>query len=458
MRRATLRPLRALPVGSFPWSGHELWTAWVCLVCLACVPDESVPVDELDRARRVSCGESRECSVSVYEAPARLSEHSATFLPNRGQMLIFGGSGAVSENCSAAAPAYTDAVWIYDEHCDAWTRLLGESPSARGRHSAASAREAVWMFGGRFRERDSTGPYVLHNDLWRFDAETQEWELINSEGDMPPPRAGGSMLADVEAGVLWLVGGDSATEGTQYAPLSDVWSFEIASRRWRSHPLRRSGPLSVLSGALLDASRRRIVLFGGAPRDAFQLDVSYSSDLDFFDLGPVGEPPDELLLVPLVAASSAGPSGRFASTFEHLQASDRYVVFGGHDDTEIGNRNDLWTFELQSSVWEPQALGDIFQNAPVGLCDFPADFVAVDMSQPERRSFHSFAWSESCQRGLLFGGKTDCGAVDDLWRFSPALMSNDAGGGWERLAAAEEGEVCVRTHPDDPLRCSELCN
>ena len=60
----------------------------------------------------------------------------------------------------------------------------------------------------------------------------------------------------------------------------------------------------------------------------------------------------------------------------------------------------------------------------------------------------SLVWSSACERVLLFGGKTDCGIVDDLWSYSD--------GGWQKLQRATEGEVCLRWR-DDPDRCTSLC-
>ena len=45
------------------------------------------------------------------------------------------------------------------------------------------------------------------------------------------------------------------------------------------------------------------------------------------------------------------PDGRFWGGLIHDLGSDRYVLFGGHDDGVLGNRNDLWAFDVVARTW-----------------------------------------------------------------------------------------------------------
>jgi hypothetical protein len=49
---------------------------------------------------------------------------------------------------------------------------------------------------------------------------------------------------------------------------------------------------------------------------------------------------------------------------------------------------------------------------------------------------------------LLFAGKTDCGASDDVWRW--------ADGDWKERLGAREGEACLRWR-EDPSECGDIC-
>jgi hypothetical protein len=128
---------------------------------------------------------------------------------------------------------------------------------------------------------------------------------------------------------------------------------------------------------------------------------------------------------------------------------DRLVMLGGHDNTNLGNRNDWWFFDLEAQTWARGGSGDTLNSMANDFCDFPPDFADVDLDVPERRHAHSMVWSKMCGRTLIFAGKTDCGATDDVW-----ALDDD---GFTQLERATEGEVCLRWR-DDPSDCSNLCN
>ncbi len=48
---------------------------------------------------------------------------------------------------------------------------------------------------------------------------------------------------------------------------------------------------------------------------------------------------------------------------------------------------------------------------------------------------------------IIFGGKTDCGIIDDVWTWS------FNGEGWVENSSASTGEICLRAFAD----CSTLC-
>ena len=52
------------------------------------------------------------------------------------------------------------------------------------------------------------------------------------------------------------------------------------------------------------------------------------------------------------------------------------------------------------------------------FCECPPDFVQVDINSPERRQYHMFEPIPDEHRAILFGGKGDCGYLDDTWSFS----------------------------------------
>ena len=149
----------------------------------------------------------------------------------------------------------------------------------------------------------------------------------------------------------------------------------------------------------------------------------------------------------LANGSTARMQGRFWAGLVHDTVHDHYVVFGGHDDQTLGNRNDLYLYDPTRDRWLREAEGDTFNKPANGPCDFPIDFVNVEAALPERRNAHSFVWSD-CGHAVLFGGKTDCGAINDVWRYD--------GQTWTEALPADEGEACLRFR-NNPDNCQNLC-
>jgi hypothetical protein len=70
------------------------------------------------------------------------------------------------------------------------------------------------------------------------------------------------------------------------------------------------------------------------------------------------------------------------------------------------------------------------------------------MASPERRQYHSFVEIEGEEHAILFGGKGDCGYLDDTWRLS--LVDHS----WAEIEPAGQGEACKRSGQEG---CTDLC-
>lgn len=388
-----------------------------------------------------SCDPTPErCDGLGDERPPRFSEHSAVYDQGRREMIVFGGTSTVPEACNFPSAEFSGETWIYDDVCNGWTQVEGEGPSPTGRHMASVGDDQVWLFGGRFRPAGQTGPYALYDDLFRFDLDTRTWSVVDVSGERPGPRVNGGLAWDSKRERLWLFGGNTSPDGAFYAPQADLWSFDPEDGQWQSHGSDGAPAPRLFHSVFYDAARDRLVVHGGADESAFSNEALYRRDLWALSL-------DDMRWS-LLDAGDSGPDGRFWGALVHDTGDDDYVLFGGHDDTALGNRNDTWRFDVEDGQWTRVAAGDTF-NAPArGFCDFPPDFTEVDEEQPERRNAHGFVWSETCGHGLIFGGKTDCGAIDDVW-----MLQGDR---WSERLEATEGEVCLRWR-DDPETCSDMC-
>ncbi|MEZ4224317.1 MAG: kelch repeat-containing protein [Polyangiaceae bacterium] len=392
-----------------------------------------------------SCDPSpQRCDPLGLDRPFRVSEHSAVYAQDRLEMIVFGGTNATPKQCEFPPPQYNGETWIFDDPCGKWTQVQGGGPSPRGRHNAAYGDGKVWLFGGRYRDSAAAGtaPYTLYDDLWAFDTSARTWSQVAVAG-APPPRVNAALVWDDKRHRLWLYGGNSATSGSTYTALGDLWSFDPMAGSWQQHAPAGELPAARLFHAgLYDAKRDRFVIYGGT--DKFQVSgtIQYMRDIWALDL-------ETVTWTRLTDGLATGPDGRFWAGLVHDTAADEYLLFGGHDDTTLGNRNDVWRFAPDGLAWTQVDLGDPLKTQPVDFCNFPPDFTEVKVALPERRSAHSMVYGTTCGRTLIFGGKTDCGAVDDVWGVKALTF--------EERSAATEGEVCHRWRPD-PGACSNLCN
>jgi len=363
--------------------------------------------------------------------PERRSEHVLALFGD--ELVIFGGTTAIPENCNFPAPVFSDETWRYDIRCGVFTRVEGEGPGPRARAMGAydPVGDRVLVFGGRTRTGTS-GPYTLMDDLWALDDEG--WTRIEASG--PGPRVAGAMGVD-DQGRVWIFGGDSSTSGAGYAPLGDTWSYDPAGPGWAQAVTATAPDPRLLVAATFDQNRGRLLVFGGT-NDI--LNPNYFADLWSLDTsGPTW--------TRLHDGSGTAPTGRFFPAMAWDEKGDGYWMMGGHDGTALGNRNDLWHFDAQAGQWSELGPGDGYNAPPLGFCDFPVDFADVDLQSPERRSSHGMAAGSGSL--WLFGGKSDCGALDDVWSFD---------GTWHERTPAAEGEVCLRFFADFPkYECQGLC-
>lgn len=379
------------------------------------------------------------CAEYGSDAPFRPGEHTAVHVPESAEMVVFGGSHALpTASCGAGPIDYSDETWIYSEGCDAWLRVDAPGPSRRSRHAAAYGDGVMWVFGGRARAQGSTdGDYDLFDELWGFDVRARRWQQSEPEGAIPSARYSAAMAWDSKRKRAWLFGGNNALDGTSLSLFNDLYSYEPEANRWRSTEVSGDVPSARQWHAMVyDDRRDRLVVFGGVDSSFANLTDTYAFDLEtreWEQLHPGG---------------GSAPSERFWSSLVYRQKQDDYLLFGGHDATNLGNRNDLYRFEPDDNSWGQLVEGDTWNKPGNAVCDFPPDFAIVHKELPERRHAAAMIWSSACDRVLLYGGKTDCGIVDDLWSYY--------GGEWAQIEKPTEGTVCYRWR-DDTDRCSSLC-
>ena len=105
----------------------------------------------------------------------------------------------------------------------------------------------------------------------------------------------------------------------------------------------------------------------------------------------------------------ARPSARIDSPLAYDTTSRRVFLFGGQDDT--GNRNDLWTYSIDSQTWSP---------------------ANSQGAAPPARFGHTMVFDSAARRLIVFGGQA-AGFFSDTWAYDIAK------GLWTQLSRSGEG-------------------
>ena len=375
--------------------------------------------------------------------PTGRGEHSNALDLCHGRIVLFGGNDYQPEECADFGPKrFQGDTWIYSLEHENWARLnVADGPSPRGRHRMVfdQSRKKIYLFGGRYREEANSGNYTLFNDFWAFDVNSDTWTQVATSGDVPSARINLGMLYDYVNDQVVLFGGSTAVSGLSFSPQSDTYLLDLDTMVWRR--LRgEAPPARLFHEMVLDSTNNQVFMFGGGDSQAWTgpfYSDAWMLDLETETWRQVWRRRDE------------GPGGRINVALVEDVTHQRLLLFGGHDDTSIGHRNDVWAFYPIEREWVELQPGDLGAGEGCSsFCSCPPAFVDVDANAPERRQYTTFQniWNED--RAILFGGKGDCGYLDDTWSFS---FTEDQ---WFEVDPAGQGEACMRTGQEG---CTDLC-
>jgi hypothetical protein len=360
------------------------------------------------------------------------------------QLWLYGGDPGFAQNCQSA-PQFDGETWHYDVLCSTWSKYPGASPPPRARHTAVwdSKRKRMVIFGGRYRA-GASGAYTVFNETWSFEPAALDgqglWTPLQPTGTLPPGLANAAAVYDAAGDRMLVFGGNTSISGLTFSPENRLWSLDFAANAWSEvTPTTATRPPARQFHAMaLDAQRGRLIVFSGGDANAFT--GPFLADLWVFDLAARSWSP--------LAASGTPPMARIRPSLVLDAARDRMLLFGGHDDGQLGERNDLSALALASPAWTTLKLGDTLNQPGNGFCDFPSNFTNADLSSPERREAMGLVQIDPSGSFVLFGGRSDCGVLADLWSFDPAA------GSWKNQIPAFAGTSCARS---GKLNCTTLC-
>ncbi len=407
----------------------------------ACGGDDAAQAKPGPDAGTDSASDAANC-IDTGQHPMPRTEAFSVFDAKRQRVVIFGGDLGVPVQCNPA-PKPTGELWLYDVACKSFSQASpsgGPGPRTRGLAVHDPEGDRLIVFGGRYREA-SSGPYTVYNEAWALDLETLAWQQIATTGTAPSGRSSVAGVYSPATKELVLFGGNASTSGLSFTPLDDVWALNLATGAWRE--IVATGPkppARLFHSAALDPATGRLYVYAGGGAGAFQ--GPFMTDLWSFDLATSTWAEES-------AGTAGAPLGRIHSSLTFDSKQNRLVVFGGHDDGAVGNNNDTWSFDPASKKWTELVPAETVKTPAPQFCLFPPDFTVPNLQAPDRRSAHAAVLDEASGRWLVYGGKTDCGNVDDVWSFD--LTTNQ----WQTEVPSTVGEACVRGK--NAGQCSTLC-
>jgi len=376
-----------------------------------------------------------DCSTRNYSVPSTRGELDGVWDEVEGRLILFGGDQGTPVDC-IPEPDFVGETWAFYTDCDNFEEfVLDEAPSMRSRHATAldATRRQMLVHGGRYREAES-GNYTLYDDLWAFDMETNTWLELDAP-DGPSARVTHGMV--VAGDMAYVYGGNTARSSTAYNPVGDLWELDLTTLTWTELEDDAEPGERIFQALAVNEAGTKLYVYGGGDENAFF--GPFFGDLWELDI-------ESLSWTELHDGNGDAPDGRIWADLMVDEDNNALFLWAGHDDGSLGNTNQVWSFDLNSLEWTEVAAGDLFANPANGFCDFPDDFTEPDLDAPERR--YSGAATLNEDGFIIFGGKTDCGQVNDVWTFDTDSML------WTERSSATAGEICARTFSDG---CESLC-
>jgi hypothetical protein len=224
----------------------------------------------------LATGQAWEQLAPLGTPPAPREGHTTIYDPVRDRMILFGGVGG--------GHAFNDVWGLSFSGAPTWTLLtpLGTPPNGRRGHSAIydPVRDRMLVFGGV----DASGYY---NDVWALSlAGTPTWARLAPTGAPPSQRYSQSAIHDPLRDRMVIFGGDPIN--------NDTWALSLGTSPPKWVQLLPANPPVVRYGhtAIYDPARDRMVIFGGkGPGVDYRNDVwalPLASATAWTDLAPTG--------------------------------------------------------------------------------------------------------------------------------------------------------------------------
>ncbi len=156
-----------------------------------------------------------------------------------------------------------DEVWAYSFATSTWAQL-SSGPSPRHDVPGATDGARAWVFGG-------AGAFLQSlDDLWELDFATDNWHQLPDDGTRPNARTSGALVYWNNA--LYVSGGHDATSVQR-----DSWRYDLAAQAWTQLDVSGEPIAAAHFGWTFDESCTALWLSAGDNLDNY--DVAFTDAL-----------------------------------------------------------------------------------------------------------------------------------------------------------------------------------
>ncbi|MCO5578073.1 hypothetical protein L7F22_031911 [Adiantum nelumboides] len=250
------------------------------------------------------------------------------------ELIVFGGE----HNNGNKTFVYND-LYRYNAEKDQWKHVSSpNSPPPRSAHQAVGWKNSVFVFGGEFASPNQER-FHHYKDLWRFDLATNTWEQLLLKG-CPSPRSGHRMVLYKHKIILFGGFYDTLREVRYF---NDMYVLDLDKYKWQEikPKLGMQWP-SPRSGFQFSVHLDEVFLYGGYFKD-------HGSEKDTSEKGVVHA--DLWMLDPRswewskVKKQGMPPGAR--AGFSMCTHKRRAILFGGVVDTEAEGSSFMYPLELR---------------------------------------------------------------------------------------------------------------
>lgn len=200
-------------------------------------------------------------STPTTSAPEARFFHTATWAPEIGEMIVWGGYNGLNGVPSGGCYIPSSNSWIP-------TTTGANTPLGRYYHTAVWTGSKLIVWGGRDHDAESLyNSGAIYTPTTNHTAGTDNWQTMSQSGDVPSPRYGHTAVWTGTEMIIW--GGtkgplptDKLNDGARYNPTTDTWT-KITSYQ---APVSRFFHTAVWIGDS-DVTKGRMIVFGGFNED-----------------------------------------------------------------------------------------------------------------------------------------------------------------------------------------------